>query len=75
KMVGKSDDKRGGGVINVLKAVQMFGKFRKNKYLWPISLITIKWYPSTRSCVKMSRRPLRHDLMPPLMVRKAAWRR
>ena len=67
----------GGGyeMIDVFEMVQMFGKFRKNKYLWPISLITIKWYPSTRSCVKMSRRPLRQDLMPPLMVRKAAWRR
>ncbi|MCD4831130.1 MAG: hypothetical protein K8R02_04890 [Anaerohalosphaeraceae bacterium] len=35
----------------------------------------VKWYPSNRSCVKADMNNSTPSQMPPLMVRKAAWRR
>lgn len=36
---------------------------------------TIRVFPSGRSCVKSNMQHVRPEQMPPLMVRKAAWRR
>lgn len=36
---------------------------------------TIRVFPSGRSCVKNNMQHVRPEQMPPLMVRKAAWRR
>lgn len=35
----------------------------------------IRIYPSQRSCVKSNMSQVKPEQMPPLMVRKAAWRR
>jgi hypothetical protein len=53
----------------------MFKKIQKQAAEWTIKLFNVRWYPSSRSCVKMSNRIVRPQMMPPLMVRKAAWRR
>jgi hypothetical protein len=36
---------------------------------------TIRVFPSPRSCVKSNMQHVKPEQMPPLMVRKAAWRR
>ncbi len=50
-------------------------KNKKNTWRWKIRDFDIKLYPSNRSCVKKDMRHVRPQEMPPLMVRKAAWRR
>ena len=35
----------------------------------------IRFYPCRQSCIKNNMNRVRPELMPPLMVRKAAWRR
>jgi len=35
----------------------------------------IRFYPCQRSCIKSNMNQARPEQMPPLMVRKAAWRR
>jgi hypothetical protein len=53
----------------------MLGRLKKSKFLLKTRLFTVRWYPSSRSCVGIGnhRRPLQQ--MPPLMVRKPEWRR
>jgi len=52
-----------------------------NKFLRPskavdeITIHNIKWYPSSQSCVRTGIHSTRPNQIPPLMVRKAAWRR
>ena len=53
----------------------MFDKLKKNKFLLKPTLFTIHWYPSNRSCVNSGSQKLKPQQMPPLMVRKAEWRR
>jgi len=53
----------------------MFGKLKKNMLPLKTSLFNIRWYPSNRSCVNTGSRKARPQQMPPLMVRKAEWRR
>ncbi|MHC4654163.1 MAG: hypothetical protein ACYS91_03985 [Planctomycetota bacterium] len=53
----------------------MFGKLKKDKLPLKIKLFTIRWYPSSRSCANTDRQRLNPQHMPPLMVRKAEWRR
>ncbi|MHC4259838.1 MAG: hypothetical protein ACYSTF_05435 [Planctomycetota bacterium] len=53
----------------------MFAKLRKNRLPLNIELFNIRWYPSSRSCVKPGSRRIKPERMPPLMVRKAEWRR
>jgi hypothetical protein len=53
----------------------MFGKLKKDKLPLKIELFTIRWYSSNRSCAKTGRQRLNPRQMPPLMVRKAEWRR
>ncbi|MBN1362232.1 MAG: hypothetical protein JW993_16675 [Sedimentisphaerales bacterium] len=53
----------------------IFGRLRKHRFLLKAKLFTLRWYPSSRSCVCTGnpRRPPQQ--MPPLMVRKPEWRR
>jgi hypothetical protein len=53
----------------------MFGKLKKNRLPLKPKLFTIQWYPSARSCVNQGSRRVKPEHMPPLMVRKAEWRR
>jgi len=45
------------------------------KRQWKVTDYKVKWYPSNRSCVKHNMSNVSPQQMPPLMVRKAAWRR
>jgi hypothetical protein len=78
--VRSPDQTAGGGVLNLLqmgsqKRLAMFGKLKKDKLPLKIELFTIRWYSSNRSCAKTSHQRLNSRQMPPLMVRKAEWRR
>ena len=53
----------------------MFGKFKKNRLPFEVKLFNIHWYPSNKSCVAPGSRKVRAQQVPPLMVRKAEWRR
>ncbi|MCX5635082.1 MAG: hypothetical protein NTW55_04480 [Planctomycetota bacterium] len=53
----------------------MFGKVKKNALPLKTGVYNIRWYPSSRSCVSTSSRGAKPQQMPPLMVRKAEWRR
>ena len=57
------------------KRLAMFGKLKKDKLPLKIELFTIRWYSSNRSCANAGRQRLNPRQMPPLMVRKAEWRR
>jgi hypothetical protein len=50
-------------------------KLNKNRLTLKPALFTICWYPSSRSCIDPVRRKISPQQMPPLMVRKAEWRR
>jgi len=51
------------------------GRSRKHRITLKPKLFTIHWYPSSRSCVSPGGRKVSPQQMPPLMVRKAEWRR
>ncbi|NQT00786.1 MAG: hypothetical protein HQ580_02055 [Planctomycetes bacterium] len=53
----------------------IFTKLKKIRLPLKPKLFTIRWYPSSRSCVKAGSRKVKPQQMPPLMVRKAEWRR
>jgi len=53
----------------------MFARLKKNKVLLKPALFTITWYPSDKSCVSHGCKKVSPRQMPPLMVRKAEWRR
>ncbi|MGD2094835.1 MAG: hypothetical protein PVH77_07505 [Phycisphaerales bacterium] len=53
----------------------MFSILKKSKFILKPKLFTIRWYPSSRSCVNPGGRRVKPQQMPPLMVRKAEWRR
>lgn len=40
-----------------------------------IPIYNVRWYPSNKSCVKISTNHRKPQNTPPLMVRKAEWRR
>jgi hypothetical protein len=48
---------------------------KRNRLPLKPQLFTIRWYPSNKSCVKPGSRRVKPENMPPLMVRKAEWRR
>jgi hypothetical protein len=51
-------------------------KKKKNRCSdWEVRVHDVKWYPSDHSCVRQNMNIVRPQQMPPLMVRKAAWRR
>lgn len=58
---------------------QMLGKLINKLFRverpWANVQPTIRIFPSSRSCVKHNMQHVRPEQMPPLMVRKAAWRR
>ena len=53
----------------------MFGKTKKSILLRKSRLFEVRWYPSNRSCVSNGSQRVKAQQMPPLMVRKAQWRR
>ena len=53
----------------------MFNKLRKKVFPFKTKLFNIRWYPSNVSCVNTGNRKIKPQQMPPLMVRKAEWRR
>ena len=53
----------------------MFGRLTKDSFLQKVKLLTIRWYPSSRSCRTYSQHRRPPQQMPPLMVRKPEWRR
>ncbi|MCP4608712.1 MAG: hypothetical protein GY845_08355 [Planctomycetes bacterium] len=54
---------------------KMFTKLKKIRLSLKPKLFTIRWFPSSRSCVRPASRKVKPRQMPPLMVRKAEWRR
>jgi hypothetical protein len=50
-------------------------KLKKSRLPLKPALFTICWYPSSRSCIDPGNRKVSPQQMPPLMVRKAEWRR
>jgi len=55
----------------------MFNLLKKRSltWNWKTKDVEISLYPSNRSCVKQDMSNVRPHQMPPLMVRKAMWRR
>lgn len=53
----------------------MFAKLNKFRLCLKPKLYTIDWYPSNRSCLNKDSRKFKAQQMPPLMVRKAEWRK
>ena len=53
----------------------LLAKLRKHRVSLKPKLFTIHWYPSARSCMNPGNRKISPQQMPPLMVRKAEWRR
>lgn len=53
----------------------MFGKLKKNMLPLKTRLFNIRWYPNNKSCIRPDNHKTNLQLMPPLMVRKAEWRR
>jgi hypothetical protein len=53
----------------------MFGKLKKSKLALKPELLTIRWYPRSKSCLNIGSRKVKPQQMPPLMVRKPDWRR
>ncbi|MEJ2704121.1 MAG: hypothetical protein P8Z79_16930 [Sedimentisphaerales bacterium] len=50
-------------------------RWKKTRLSLKPTLFTLCWYPSSRSCVDPAKRKVSPQQMPPLMVRKAEWRR
>ena len=55
----------------------MFGILKKIRYhhQWDVKHHDLTWYPSDKSCVRRNMDHVRPHQLPPLMVRKAAWRK
>jgi len=50
-------------------------RIKKRRLSLKPTLFTLGWYPSSRSCVDPVKRRINPQQLPPLMVRKAEWRR
>lgn|GEM_PF-328753 len=60
------------------KSDKMFKRPKKQKKLPPLMeelIPEIRVYPSQQSCVRLNMNHVKPEQLPPLMVRKAAWRR
>jgi len=57
------------------KSNMTFARFKKQILPLKPKLFSLRWYPSRRSCVHPGSRTISPQQMPPLMVRKAEWRR
>jgi len=55
--------------------LKIAGKFRKNKLFSKPGRFEIRWYPSNKSCSGAKNKGGSFQYIPPLMVRKAEWRR
>jgi hypothetical protein len=55
--------------------MRMMKRVPNKKPPWPILNYTIRVYPSSLGCVKPNMNRVKPEQMPPLMVRKAGWRR
>jgi len=56
----------------------MFKRHKKQQTLPPLleeMKAEIRVYPSQRSCIRLNMNHVKPEQLPPLMVRKAAWRR
>ncbi|MHC4396816.1 MAG: hypothetical protein ACYS1A_14295 [Planctomycetota bacterium] len=53
----------------------MFEKLKKSGLPLKTKVFNVRWYPSVWSCVNRGQQKIRPQQMPPLMVRKAEWRR
>jgi hypothetical protein len=53
----------------------MLLKLKKNTVNLKSAIFSIRWYPNSRSCANTPNRKPKLQQMPPLMVRKAEWRR
>ncbi|MHC5061401.1 MAG: hypothetical protein ACYTFK_10000 [Planctomycetota bacterium] len=58
-----------------MKLVGWLKKRMKYEHRWKVKDYDIKWYPNSSSCVGRNMSNVSPQQMPPLMVRKAAWRR
>lgn len=54
---------------------KLLDRFLNIEQPWQDVQHTIRIFPSARSCVKSNMKHVKPEQMPPLMVRKAAWRR
>jgi hypothetical protein len=69
---------KGGSVIFVNakgNGPKMLVKLKKEMLPSKAAIFKIRWYPSTRSFLNRAGRGGKHQQIPPLMVRKAEWRR
>jgi hypothetical protein len=53
----------------------MFGNDKKNPFKANLKIFEIKWYPNGTSSLTCGQRTIKPAFVPPLMVRKAEWRR
>ena len=61
-----------------MKGVVMFGwlkKLFKYEHEWNLTDHEVAVYPNSKSCIKQDMSRVAPQQMPPLMVRKAAWRK
>ncbi len=49
--------------------------FNNLHFFGEIPIYNVRWYPNSRSCIKISSEHRKPQNTPPLMVRKAEWRR
>ena len=53
----------------------MLDLLKKTRALFKPKVYILGWYPSDRSCGQIHSKPGKPKKVPPLMVRKAEWRR
>ena len=53
----------------------MLCKEKKNKLFTEPQILPIQWYPGSRNCTNRKNKRINSQNIPPLMVRKADWRR
>ncbi len=53
----------------------MLSDNKKSPFIANLKTFEIKWYPNGTSCLTSGQRTVKPAHVPPLMVRKAEWRR
>jgi hypothetical protein len=53
----------------------MFRKEKKHKLFTELQIVRIQWYPGSRNSANGKNKKIGTENLPPLMVRKAEWRR
>lgn len=59
----------------VIIGVRMLKRITRRQHELKPKVFRIRWYPNNRSCISGEGRRVKANQMPPLMVRKAEWRR